>query len=80
MGLGDVTLSAGNSGFLSSVFLFLVLSIFMGFPSFTLRKHWDKGQCLINRHQQGYNKNDNNNNINNDNNNKSDSKNSSNKK
>ena len=52
----------------------------MGFPSFTLRKHWDKGQCLINRHQQGYNKNDNNNNINNDNNNKSDSKNSSNKK
>ena len=59
--------------FLYSPFLWVSLH-------FSLRKHWDKGRCLINCHQQGYN-NDNNNNINNNNNNnKSDSKNSNNKK
>ena len=58
--------------FLYSPFLWVSLHL-------PLRKHWDKGQCLINRHQKGYNNNDNN--INNNNNsNKSDSKNSNNKK
>ena len=53
----------------------------MGFSSFALRKHWDKGRCLINLRQQEYNNNDNNNNTNNNNNNnRSDSENSNNKK
>ena len=76
----------GTSHFLQAIRVSPVLYFYFLYSPFLwvslhlpLRKHWDKGRCLINRHQQEYN-NDNNNINNNNNSNKSDSKNSNNKK